>query len=74
MARLQDLSGQETCRILELHGFIAVHQEGSQRVMQKREPGTTTTVVVPLYETLFRGTMASIIRQSLLPRVVFEAD
>ena len=40
--------------------------------MQKRLLGTTTTVVVPDHDEVRIGTLLSIIRQSELPRNVFE--
>jgi predicted RNA binding protein YcfA (HicA-like mRNA interferase family) len=45
---------------------------GSHRVMQRRSPDGTTTVPVPLHRELKRGTLMSIIRQSSLPRELFE--
>ena len=41
--------------------------------MQKRLLDTTTTVVVPDHDEIRIGTLLSIIRQSALPRNVFEA-
>jgi predicted RNA binding protein YcfA (HicA-like mRNA interferase family) len=72
LGRLLALSGAEVCGILEQHGFVAVRQRGSHRIMQKRTDNTTITVPVPLHDTLKRGTLLSIIRQSQLPRAVFE--
>jgi predicted RNA binding protein YcfA (HicA-like mRNA interferase family) len=66
------LSGSEICRILEQNGFEAVRQHGSHRIMQKRLETTTITVLVPLHDTVRRGTPASIFRQSGLPRPLFE--
>jgi predicted RNA binding protein YcfA (HicA-like mRNA interferase family) len=40
--------------------------------MQKRSPDTTTTVPVPDHAELRIGTLRSIIRQSELPRSLFE--
>ena len=40
--------------------------------MQKVESGSTITVPVPDHKELKMGTLMSIIRQSKLPRVVFE--
>jgi predicted RNA binding protein YcfA (HicA-like mRNA interferase family) len=40
--------------------------------MQKRAGGTTTTIPVPDHQALKIGTLASIIRQSGLPRTLFE--
>jgi hypothetical protein len=42
-------------------------------VMQKRTPQTTTTVPVPDHTELKAGTLSSIIRQSGLPRSIFES-
>ena len=72
MGRLRRLSGHDTCRILEEHGFSRVRQRGSHVVMQKRADGTTTTVPVPDHPELKTGTLASIIRQSGLSKSLFE--
>jgi predicted RNA binding protein YcfA (HicA-like mRNA interferase family) len=74
LGRLRVLSGAEVCRILEAHGFEAVRQRGSHRIMQKRIPGSTVTVPVPLHDPVRRGTLLSIIRQSGLPKAVFETQ
>ncbi|MGD0516520.1 MAG: type II toxin-antitoxin system HicA family toxin [Thermoguttaceae bacterium] len=72
MAKLGVWSGQEVCRILEQHGFIEVRRRGSHIAMQKRLPDTTITVPVPNHHELRLGTLRSIIRQSELPRMLFE--
>jgi predicted RNA binding protein YcfA (HicA-like mRNA interferase family) len=41
--------------------------------MQKRNLGSTTTVPVPNHREVAPGTLSSIIRQSQLPRAIFEA-
>lgn len=74
MGKLRVLSGLEVCKILEQHGFVAVRQRGSHRILQLQSQGTTTTVPVPLHDPLRRGTMQSIIRQSGLPKSLFEAE
>ncbi|MHC4549459.1 MAG: type II toxin-antitoxin system HicA family toxin [Planctomycetota bacterium] len=74
MGRLRRLSGHETCRILAEHGFEEVRQRGSHILMQRRGEDTTTTVPVPDHRELRRGTLASIIRQSGLPRRLFEEE
>ena len=68
------LSGKEVCAILGEHGFVSVRQRGSHVIMQKRIPGSTITVPVPNHRELAPGTLSSIIRQSQLPRSVFEAS
>ncbi len=74
MARLRVLSGDEVCAILTRHGFVEVHRRGSHVVMQRRAEGTTTTVPVPDHNELRTGTLLSIIRQSGLPRSLFETE
>jgi len=73
LGRLRVLSGREVCQILAANGFAEVRRRGSHIVMQKRLPDTTVTVVIPDHKELKTGTLASIIRQSRLPREVFEA-
>jgi predicted RNA binding protein YcfA (HicA-like mRNA interferase family) len=41
-------------------------------IMQKRAEGTTVTIPVPNHRELKSGTLASIIRQSGLPKSLFE--
>ena len=73
MGRLRALSGREVCRILAANGFAEVRRRGSHIVMQKRLPDMTVTAIVPDHKELKAGTLASIIRQSRLPRDPFEA-
>jgi predicted RNA binding protein YcfA (HicA-like mRNA interferase family) len=42
--------------------------------MQKHSETTTITVPVPLHDSLRRGTLGSIVRQSQLPRSLFETE
>jgi len=72
LARLRVLSGGEVCTILATYGFTEARRRGSHIVMQKTENGDTTTVPVPDHRELRVGTLMSIIRQSGLPRVLFE--
>ncbi|MCL4801095.1 MAG: type II toxin-antitoxin system HicA family toxin [Burkholderiales bacterium] len=72
MGRLRVFSGRELCRLLTQHGFQQVRQRGSHVVMQKRTGATTVTVPVPLHDEIRVGTLQSIIRQSGLPRELFE--
>ena len=72
MGKLRVLSGIETCRILERHGFVEVRRRGSHIVMQRRTSDGTTTVPVPDHRELRIGTLRSIIRQSGVLRVEFE--
>jgi predicted RNA binding protein YcfA (HicA-like mRNA interferase family) len=74
LGRLRVLSGREVCRILAENGFIEVRRRGSHIAMQKRTADTTITVPVPDHDELKRGTLLSIIRQSGLPRTLFEVE
>ena len=65
-------SGAQVCALLQRHGFTAVRQKGSHRIMQKQRADSTITVPVPLHQDLKPGTLASIIRQSRLDRALFE--
>ena len=74
MGKLRVLSGSEICRLLEKNGFAAVRRRGSHQIMQKRLEATTITVPVPLHNPVQRGTLLSIIRQSELPKSLFETE
>ena len=73
LGRLAVLSADAVCAILQANGFEQVRQRGSHRVMQRRTPEGTTTIPVPDHATLKVGTLLSIVRQSGLPRVLFES-
>lgn len=72
MGRLRVLSGREACRILEAQGFAEVRRRGSHIVMQRRIESGTITVPIPDHRELAVGTLLSIIRQSRVPRSLFE--
>lgn len=72
MPKLAVLSGAAVCAILARHGFVEVRRRGSHIIMQQTVSGSTITVPVPDHQELKRGTMSSIIRQSGLPRNLFE--
>jgi predicted RNA binding protein YcfA (HicA-like mRNA interferase family) len=74
MPGLRVLSGKKVCEILAGQGFQEVRRKGSHIIMQKQEEGTTITVPVPDHGELRRGTLSGIIRQSGLPRSLFETD
>ncbi|TMF95085.1 MAG: type II toxin-antitoxin system HicA family toxin [Chloroflexi bacterium] len=74
MGRLRRLSGREVCRILANNGFVEVRRRGSHIVMQLRTEESTRTLPVPDHDELRIGTLLSIIRQSQLPRGLFETD
>lgn len=72
MGKLRTLSGQQVCRVLQENGFVEVRQKGSHIIMQLKTEETTVTVPVPNHSDLRSGTLRSIIRQSGLPRELFE--
>jgi predicted RNA binding protein YcfA (HicA-like mRNA interferase family) len=74
LGKLRVISGREACRILARHGFVEVRQRGSHITMQKRTQTSTVTVIIPDHPELRLGTLQSIIRQSGLPRSVFENE
>ena len=74
MGRLRVLSAKQVCTLLAEHGFTVIRQRGSHIILQRRVGNSTTTVPVPNHRELAIGTLLSIIRQSQVPRSVFEAD
>ncbi len=74
MGRLRVLSGRDVCNILSQHGFAEVRRRGSHIVMQKKTSDSTITVPVPNHPEIRTGTLLSIIRQSGLPRNLFETN
>jgi predicted RNA binding protein YcfA (HicA-like mRNA interferase family) len=60
------------CAILAAHDFEEVRRRGSHVVMQRRTAESTITVPVPAHKEIRIGTLRSIIRQSELPRSLFE--
>ena len=74
MPRLRVFSGREVCGIMSQHGFEQVRQRGSHIIMQKKRGNTTITVPVPDHDELRTGALLGIIRQSGLPRSLFEVD
>jgi predicted RNA binding protein YcfA (HicA-like mRNA interferase family) len=69
MGKLRVLSGREVGAILEANGFVFVRQRGSHKIY-RHEGGVS--VPVPDHRELAKGTLSDIIRQSLLPRELFE--
>ncbi|HLL89180.1 MAG TPA: type II toxin-antitoxin system HicA family toxin [Tepidisphaeraceae bacterium] len=67
------MSGRDVRRVLEAHDFALVRQRGSHMVLQRVSGGSTVTTVVPDHDELRIGTLLSVIRQSRLPRELFEA-
>jgi predicted RNA binding protein YcfA (HicA-like mRNA interferase family) len=58
--------------MLREHGFVEVRRRGSHIVMRCQAGRESRTVAVPHHDELAAGTLLSIIRQSGLPRALFE--
>ena len=73
MGKLRVLSGRELCKLLEANGFVfARHGKGDHDVYLRTADETSYTVSVPMHKEVAIGTLASIARQSGLPRSLFE--
>ena len=72
MANLWVLPGRDVCRLLTDHGLVQVKQRGSHVPMQKAVAGITVTIPAPDHKELRVGALMSIIRQSGLPRALYE--
>jgi predicted RNA binding protein YcfA (HicA-like mRNA interferase family) len=72
LGRLRVLSGDAVCAILLREGFRKVRQRGSHRILQRTTETGTVTIPVPVHDPLRPGTLLSIIRQSSLPKRLFE--
>jgi predicted RNA binding protein YcfA (HicA-like mRNA interferase family) len=68
MPKLRVFSGAELCELLMRHGFAKVRQKGSHVIMRSG----SISLPVPLHRQVDRGTLSAIIRQSGLPRAIFE--
>ena len=74
MGKLRVLSGREACAVLMENGFAFVrHGKGDHDIYQRHTEDTTVTVPVAMHRELAVGTLSSMIRQSGLPRHLFEA-
>jgi len=73
MPKLRVLSGREVSKILVQNGFVSVRQKGSHILMQKQRGNSTITVPMQDHAELKTGTLLGIIRQSGLPRSLFES-
>ena len=74
MGKLKRLSAKQVCKIITAHGFIQVRQRGSHIIMQKQTDNSTITIPVPNHKEIAIGTLQSIIRQSQLPKSLFESN
>jgi predicted RNA binding protein YcfA (HicA-like mRNA interferase family) len=73
LPKLRVLSGRDVCQIMAQQGFKQVRRKGSHIIMQAAIGHSTITVPVPDHAELKIGTLIGLIRQSGLPRSLFEA-
>ncbi len=64
------VSGRQVCAALDRGGFVRVSTRGSHVKLRHPEG---RTVIVPLHDTLARGTLASVLRQAGLSSEDFVA-
>ena len=72
MPKLGVFSGAEICSLLRKHGFVHLHTRGSHAIMRTQTAQGSITIPVPLHHELAKGTLLAIIKQSQLPRELFE--
>lgn len=58
------LSGEDVVAILERYGFVIHSQKGTHVKMRHRTAGITETLVIPLQDTLAKGTVKGIFNQA----------
>ncbi|MEO6871303.1 MAG: type II toxin-antitoxin system HicA family toxin [Chthoniobacterales bacterium] len=68
MPKLRVFSGAQLIALFEKHGYQRVRQRGSHVILRR----DSVSFPVPLHREIDRGTLSAIIRQSGLPRALFE--
>jgi predicted RNA binding protein YcfA (HicA-like mRNA interferase family) len=72
LGKLRVLSGLAVAKILQENGFVMVRQRGSHIILKFSNETIEISVPVPNHDKIKIGTLLSIIRQSRLPRELFE--
>jgi predicted RNA binding protein YcfA (HicA-like mRNA interferase family) len=72
MPKLRVLSGREVSAILTAQGFAFARQKGSHMMMVEKVEGGSIIIPIPDHKEIAVGTLSDIIRQSRLPRDLFE--
>jgi len=67
-------SASELVKLLITFGFEDIRTKGSHKILQKKLGESTITVPIPMHKEIKIGTLTSIIRQSKLPKTLFEVD
>jgi predicted RNA binding protein YcfA (HicA-like mRNA interferase family) len=71
MSRLLPVTGKEMCKILEMIGFLKIHQVGSH-IRYAHPDGRKTVVPVHGNEELGTGLIKEILKQSRISRETYE--
>jgi predicted RNA binding protein YcfA (HicA-like mRNA interferase family) len=64
MPKLPIVSGERVVRARKRAGFIELRQRGSHVSLEKRVAEKTFRTVVPLHDTLAKGTLSDILKQA----------
>jgi predicted RNA binding protein YcfA (HicA-like mRNA interferase family) len=64
MTKLPSVSGERVVRALKRAGFIQLRQKGSHVSLEKRLGEKVFRTVVPLHDTVAKGTLSDILKQS----------
>jgi predicted RNA binding protein YcfA (HicA-like mRNA interferase family) len=64
MPKLPVVSGERVVRALKRAGFVELRQRGSHVSLEKRVAEKTVRTVVPLHDTLAKGTLSDILKQA----------
>jgi len=71
MAKLPVLPARDILKALGKAGFVIVSQRGSHIKLRRQRAGVERTVIVPNYDEVPRGVLASILRQAGMTRDEF---
>ncbi len=64
MTKLPTLSGERVVRALKRAGFVELRQKGSHVSLEKRSGENVFRTVVPMHNSLAKGTLADILKQA----------
>ncbi len=64
MAKLPSVSGERLVRALQRAGFTKLRQKGSHVSLEKRTVDKVYRTVVPLHDSLAKGTLSDILKQA----------
>ena len=64
MTKLPSVSGERVVRALKRAGFVELRQKGSHVSLEKRTPEKVFRTVVPMHDTLSKGTLSDILKQT----------